>query len=73
MLIALAPTEAKRGLNKSRNFRGFGTPCVLLVVHASDQSQSPSNRFNSRPVFCSRPEILCGRLDQDTTRSTKAA
>ncbi len=38
MLIALDPTEAKSGLNKSLNVMRFGTPFVLLVVHASDQS-----------------------------------
>ncbi len=53
MLIALDPTEAKSGLNKSQNVMRFGTRFVLLVVHASDQSQRqlPNNRFNPRPVF----------------------
>ncbi len=53
MLIALDPTEAKRGLNKSLNVMRFGTPFVLLVVQASDQSQRqlPNDRFNLRPVF----------------------
>ncbi len=55
MLNAFDPTEAKSGLNKSLNVMRFGTPFVLLVVQASDQSQKqlPNDRFNPRPVFFS--------------------